>query len=259
MIGNHDEIDMIRPRTDPWWEVRAEVLNAWINKALPIHDRGFVLKTDLFDEACGPYHHAEIAEKFGELLGMDRSLEVVKSSKVRLEKQAINARFIVCDVRALPFQSESISTVLSLSTLDHFEEKEDIQICIFEISRVMKHAGILFLTLDNPLNPNNALRSSLPKRVTSKLRTDTFPLGVTLSKVEAESSFRIVGFKIRESTYLIHSFRYLMIRVLKYLQRQGYKKLLHIGLSVIRKLEMLQSLPTRAISGHYSAWLLEKS
>ncbi len=259
MIGKHDEIDMIRQRTDPWWEVRAEVLNAWINMALPTLDRGFVLKTDLFDEACGPYHHAEIAEKIGKILGIDRSLAVVKASKERLEKQAIKARFIVCDVRALPFQAESVSTVLSLSTLDHFDKKEDILISLREISRVMKQGGILFLTLDNPQNPSNALRAILPKRFTSKLRADTFPIGVTLNKHEAESSFRAAGFEIHQSSWLIHGFRYLMIRVLKYLQREGYTNLLQIGMSVIRKLEMLRSLPTRAFSGHYSAWLLEKS
>ena len=258
MTDENEDVYKIRPRLDPWWEVRAQVLNAWIHKVLPGTAHGFVLKTDLFDESSGPYHHAEIAGENGVLLGMDQSLAVVKASKARLEAQAIMASFIVCDVRAMPLRKESISTALSLSTLDHFEKKDEIHRSIIEIFRVMKPGGQLLLTLDNPYNITNILRSSLPQRVTIKLRADTFPIGVTLNRHEAEACFRKVGFEVRESTYLIHSFRYLMIRVLKVLQRAGYKNLLNLGKSSTRKFEMLQALPTRALSGHFSAWSLEK-
>ena len=249
---------MIRTRTDPWWEVRAETLNAWIQDALPADRSGFVLKTDLYDEACGPYNHAGAANAVGELLGMDHDLEVVRSSRAQLMQQATSASFIVCDVRALPFRPESIPVVLSLSTLDHFDKVEDIRTSIDEISRVMKRGGLLLLTLDNPRNPSNALRAALPQGVTGKLRADVFPLGVTLNQTDAVELFRAAGFEIRESTYLIHSFRYITIRMLDYLQRHGYEGLLRLGIVVTHTFEILQSLPTRAFSGHYAAWLLEK-
>jgi len=69
----------------------------------------------------------------------------------------------VADVRQLDFGDNSIELIISNSTLDHFQQAEDIDRSLAELARVLVPGGLLLVTMDNPLNPVIALRNRLPK------------------------------------------------------------------------------------------------
>lgn len=119
---------------------------------------GRILKTDAFDEAFGEGLIAVLRERADETSMIDLSGTVLAEAK----KKHPDARRAVADVRRLPFPSGSFGAVVSISTLDHFDNSADIEASLAEIYRVLEPGGCLVVTLDNPENPAVGLRNSLP-------------------------------------------------------------------------------------------------
>ena len=82
---------------------------------------------------------------------------------------------VAADVRVLPFPAGTFDGVLSTSTLDHFEAIDDLHRALGELRRVLRPAGRLVLTLDNPANPLIRLRNALPPDVARTNRTGPVP------------------------------------------------------------------------------------
>ncbi len=239
-----------------WWRERAAVLHRWIARAAGMAPSGWALKTDLFDEASGPHHHAADPSPEHHFLGIDASYSVARAAKRRLDVEGRQPVLIVADCRALPLASGSIPLVLSLSTLDHFPREEDIVFSLQELRRALRADGCMFLTLDNPLNPEVALRARLPDWLVRRLRSETFPLGVTLVPTFARQLFAAVGWTVLEEGFLIHAPRYPLIRLARFVEKSGPRVLRAFLERVLEAFEGLAHTPLRAWTGHYAAWIL---
>lgn len=248
--------DIIRPRLSPWWRLRQVMLDGWIAVGLPEQPSGRALKTDLFDEASGPYHHAHLLSSRGDFVGVDRDPEVVRRAKARLGRSAL---CVVADVRHLPFAAGAFPVIASLSTLDHFEEKRDIGASLRELARVQSPGGRLLLTLDNPANPEVALRRLLPAIVLRRLRADTFFVGKSMGAWEGGRLLEESGYLVERIDYLIHAFRYPAIRALDWLERRRLGPLLVAAERAVLVAERLARFPSRRLTGHYVAWVARKN
>ena len=248
--------DTVRPRLSPWWRLRREILGGWIARGLVKGRPGRALKTDLFDEASGPYHHAGDLSAPGDFVGLDKDPGVVRRAKARL---GMSASCVIGDVRHLPFAAGVFPVVVSLSTLDHFEHVEDIGASLRELARVQSSGGRLLLTLDNPANPEVGLRRLLPGFVLRRLRADTFFVGETVDAQEGRILLEESGYTVERIEYLIHVIRYPAIRVLQWLERGRLVGLLAAAERVVLAVEGLGRLPTRVLTGHYLAWVARKS
>lgn len=247
---------MIRERRGPWWRARAAILREWIVQAAERAPDGWALKTDLFDEASGPHHHAGDLDPRHRFLGVDSSLEVARAAQRRLDQEGRRAQIVVCDVRALPFASDSMALVVSLSTLDHFPSCEGIGMSLTELARAMRPAGIVLLTLDNPRNPEVALRAGLPERMVRWLRADSFPLGFTPQPSDAERFFALAGLTTLKRGFMVHAPRYPLMRMGERLERISKAGLVDRLERLILGLESASNLPVSPLSGHYAGWIL---
>jgi SAM-dependent methyltransferase len=219
---------------------------------------GLVLKTDLFDEAAGSHYHADLLGASQKFLGMDIDPNVARRARGRVSAGGSQALIVIADLRALPFENESIQCVISLSTLDHFEQKDEIQSSLTELRRVLATDGTMLLTFDNPNNPEVALRAHLHRAVVSRLRSDTFYIGKTLSPQEADSLFDELQLTVEHGTFVVHAPRYVSIRVAGWLAKRQWIWLSRYFEGMIRWFESLEKLPLSSVTGHYTAWRLSK-
>jgi SAM-dependent methyltransferase len=246
-------IDKIPTRENAWWAARAEILDVWINEQLGGPPTGLILKTDLFDEAAGPFHHLHSRDPGRTYIGIDCDLGVVRKAKQRLETAGERAFCVVADVRRMPFRRETFNVVLSLSTLDHFGDPVEIPVALAEIRRVCDEDTRLLITLDNPHNPEVALRAKLPAVFLRLLRSDRFELGVTLSGAEIECVLTDTYFNVKDRRYLIHAPRYLAVRLAKVIHRLKLSWAGAVLRDCLVAFERYSPSPVARWTGHYSA------
>lgn len=110
-----------------------------------------VLKTDLYVEAKNKNDNFFPYLKINQCVGMDISLEIVKMAKQNLIQFLPNMKFVVADVRHLPFKKNSFSAVISDSTLDHIPRK-DLSRALLEAKRIIRNKGKFILSLNNIFN-----------------------------------------------------------------------------------------------------------
>ena len=158
-----DRSNQIPDRENAWWLARERILADWMRAGLARCSSGLVLKTDLFDEAAGPHHHASRPDVKQRFLGMDVDSSVARRARDRLSAGGSQPLIVVADCRALPFESESVQCVISLSTLEHFESKGEIRSSLEELSRVLVTSGTMLVTFDPWLCPSLASGSLLWK------------------------------------------------------------------------------------------------
>src|SRR3989442_456719 len=115
---------------------------------------GFVLKTDLFEEAVGDGLYPLLPQWARSAIGIDLSHTAV----ARAMRRHRQLKGLVADVRRLPFKSGSFDSIVSTSTLDHFGRASDIEAAFAELNRVLRPGGELVITMDNARNPVIALR-----------------------------------------------------------------------------------------------------
>lgn len=249
--------DEVRPRVSPWWPLQRAITRRWIEAGLAGAPAGWAAKTDLFDEASGPHHPLQDLPPGLKRLGIDLDPTIVASALPALGEPP-GAAAVAADVRCLPFQTASLSAILSLSTLDHLDSAQEIQQALDELARCLRPQGRLLLTLDNPRNPEVWLRQALPGRLVRRLRADTFPLGSTLHLEVGSHRLEAAGLTVEHAGYLGHAPRYPLIRLLDWLQAHG-------RLAMIRRLEpMILGLEGRGTgglrrwTGHFCVWIARR-
>jgi len=214
---------------------------------------GIALKTDLFDEAIGPDSvYPLLRDKCRIVSGIDISHEIVKTARNQIKgERKYPKNFAQADVRKLAFKSNSIDLVFSNSTLDHFNQKQEIYKSLKEIHRVLKPDGMLLITLDNLHNPAIFLRNLLPSRPMVSAGIIPYQMGATLTVSELANFLKLTGFDVRDKTAIVHSPRFAAIRLGTILQRIGNNTLISFYLELLRMFEHLQKLPSRYFTGYF--------
>jgi len=103
----------------------------------------------LLDVGCNWGRWTIAAAKKGyRAVGLDPSLDAVRSAR-RVSKQlGVATDFVVGDARFLPFADDSFDTVFSYGVLQHFS-KENARTSLIEIARVLKREGNSLVQMPN--------------------------------------------------------------------------------------------------------------
>jgi SAM-dependent methyltransferase len=212
-----------------------------------------ILKTDLFEEAFG--EDRLLPELFPDALlacGMDEALSTVRAAARRFPRLA--GRATVTDVRQCGLKSQAFDLVLSTSTLDHFERREEFLRSLREIGRLLRPGGLLILTLDNPSNPLYH-----PLKWISRTSIAPFRLGYSPSMPTLRTDLGEAGLRIEAEDWLVHNPRLLSTAVFLVLRR-----LLGSGAdtpiaALLRTFDRLGQLPTRRWTACFQAVAARKS
>jgi len=238
------------------WRAHSDAVNVGLcRRWWPHTEVNRMLKTDLFDEACGEGLFAFLSARVPAVVGIDRSVEVSRVARARLGA----ARIAAADVRRLPFADGSFELVVSNSTLDHFERHEEIAKSLQEINRVLTPDGRLILTLDNPANPVVALRNSLPFWLTNGVGLVPYFVGATCGPWRAARMLAEAGFNRIAVTAVTHCPRVLAVAAAAVCQRIGSVGAQRRFLRLLTAFEHLERWPSRYQTGHYVALLAEKT
>lgn len=211
------------------------------------------LKTDLFDEVAGQgvVHHL-VATGF-RVTGVDISPVVVRAAGER--NPGITAT--VADVRELPFANESFDLIFSGSTLDHFDTADDIGRAVRELTRVLRPAGVLVLTLDNPWNPLVWLRNGPLLRVVRGLGIVPYPVGVTLGPDALTQVVRGSGLEVRRVSAILHCPRVIAVWAADLLRGRRVATQAWF-LNALARWERLERWPSRWMTAYFTAILAAK-
>jgi SAM-dependent methyltransferase len=208
-----------------------------------------VLKTDLFEEAHGTDQFLFELSASRLRLGLDISPLIARRAKQQARARAVGACALIAgDVRALPFRDDSLDVIVSNSTLDHFTDALCIGAALRELYRVLKPAGTLVVTLDNPHS-----LSYLVGRFKRILRTDPFYLGQTLSIRALTATLNGIGYRVTDTTAILHGLENHSSAAMKAAGRLGGRRLYRAIQAFLILLERLEAAPTRYLTGAFVA------
>lgn len=232
----------------PLWRTHSDAVNgAWLAERLPPATAGPLLKTDLFDEALALGLYPLLADRAPLVIGIDVANSTIDAARARHG----NLRGVCGDVRALPFATASIATVVSTSTLDHFGSLEEITVSLRELHRVLRPDGRLLLTLDNLANPLVAARNTLPFPILHAAGIVPYRIGKTAGPLWLRRSIRNVGFDVLEVSALLHCPRVLAVAGAALLHRLGSPEAQRRYVDWLQSFENLNRWPSRFLTGYY--------
>jgi SAM-dependent methyltransferase len=232
------------------WRAHSDAVNLdLLGRWLPDERGKFLLKTDAFDEAFGNGLYPLLKTKTEHTVIVDVALSALAFARTRHGGACV----IGTDARHLPFADGVFDAVVSTSTLDHFHSHAEVIASLREFHRVLRPAGQLLLTLDNPANPIIRLRNALPFRWLHRLGLVPYYVGVTYGPRRLRCVLRQVGFEVREVGAVMHCPRVFAVAVARLLERHtgqaSHRRFLHFLLAF----EQLAHWPTRFLTGHFVA------
>jgi len=255
-----------RTRTGGRWRDYCDALHRRLIASHLLMPPRRVLKTDLFDEAAGTGLIEALASGSNQrVIGLDISRGVLSDAMAR------NAQLVapVADLRSLPFANDSLDTIVSNSSLDHFESVADLEVALAELSRVSAPGAQLLITLDNLACPIVALRRLLPYRLLHRLGLVHYPLGATLTARGLRRRLNMVGFEVDQMVTLMHVPRLIALHWCNRADRRADRCAdrraavpSDASLPLIRWMlgwEILGKLPTRHLTGHFIAAVARRS
>ena len=226
---------------NPWFHHQADCYADWLGPIGP----GRVLKTDAFDEACGFDPLAAAGARV--VVHMDVSGRILA-----VARQAGVALAVATDARQLAFRPGSFDLVFSPSTLDHFDDVDEIARAVAELAAALRPGGRLLLTLDNPSNPILRLRAAVHRRTGRIGGLIPFRMGRTLSRRRASAVVADAGLDVIESGYLVHTPRAIGLWLGELAARGGYARVALALRGVFGALDRVAAvLPTRRWTGHF--------
>ncbi|MFH1152522.1 MAG: class I SAM-dependent methyltransferase [Pseudomonadota bacterium] len=226
------------------------LLNRWADR----FNEGLALKTDLFDEAVSPDHLiALLSEIYPRVVGIDIAYYTATAARGKFFGNSKQTCVAVSDIRRMGLKPNMFDMILSPSTLDHFQNLNDLVVSLQETHRLLKSGGTLFITLDNPANPIVSLRNRLPYRPLKEWGIVPFQMGITLSMAELIAMLESLNFTVIDHTVIVHSPRILAIRAGQLLKKIGNRCINDFFLNVLKKIEILADRPTRYKTGYYVA------
>ncbi|MBA7701845.1 hypothetical protein ES703_110592 [subsurface metagenome] len=226
-----------------------------ISRWADVANSQLILKTDLFAEAFGPEQFLfDLAPINNNIVAIDVSREIVAQAKSQARRYGVNpGKYLCCDVKHLPFRSNSFDLIISDSTLDHFPSETDIITALKELGRVLRAGGTLILTLDN--KGNLTYPPFIFFHLWMKLGLAPYFIGRTLSRTKLRHTLDEIGLDIEEMTAIFHYphpdglVRWLE-RSLRGLGRGKLDNTIRRGLALCDRLEARR---TRYLTGRYIA------
>lgn len=92
------------------------------------------------------------ARKGYSVIGLDPNLDAALAARRVADQLQLDIHYIVGDARYLPFRTNSFDYVFSYSVLQHLS-KENVALCLKEVSRILNEEGISLIQLPNKLGP----------------------------------------------------------------------------------------------------------
>lgn len=242
--------------SDFLWRAHADAVNSSLMaRWLPADPCARLLKTDLFDEAMGDGLYPLLARRAGCVTAVDLAPSVLAAARSRYPSLlAVSA-----DVRQLPFASGSFEVVVSNSTLDHFETRNDLRVALRGLHRVLCRGGRLLLTLDNLANPMVALRNALPFPLLHRLGLVPYPLGVSCRPRQLRRMLQQEGFEVVETAALLHCPRVWAVPMARRRPHTASPQSQQRFLRGLMRWECLANLPTRFLTGHFIGMCARKA
>lgn len=217
-----------------------------------------ILKTDLFAEALQPSRAFlwEILKNNDNIVGIDISAKIAFRAKTSATQCApgSSAEYMNCDVRHLPFASNSFDLIVSDSTLDHFTHENEIVTALSELSRVLKPGGALVITMDNKGNLTEPLF-----RLWVFLGLSYFFIGKTYSIKELKQALARVGLLVTDTTAIIHNPRFFTRKIIALLHKGSptrFNRCIRRGLAT---LDGLENRKTKYLTAQFIAAIAVKS
>ena len=215
--------------------------------------RGWVLKTDLFEEAMGPDALLPALGGGGRRpLGIDVSPAIVaRARRVGAAGPGDSvARYVVADARRLPFRPGSLHLAVSPSSLDHFPDPHDLHVSLVELRRALAPHGRLIVTLDNRANLTDPLL-----HVAAAVGLVGYYLGRSYTAGELAAELRRAGFRVLAQAGLLHNPRLAAsgaVALARRLDRPRLSRWVRRRLLAARRLE---STPLRHLTASFVAGL----
>ena len=208
---------------------------------------GRVLKTDVFEEACGADQILfDLFPGAGLAVGMDLAWTIARSARTRRPDSKI--QFLASDVRSLAIRSESLDLIVSTSTLDHFASRAEFCAALGELRRVLRPGGLAIVTLDNLRNPLYA-----PVRMASRCGWAPYPLGYTASQSGLVRHLEEAGLEVVATELLIHNPRLISTLLFLGLRRLLGQRADPVIQALLRFFALLGRLPTRGFTACFVA------
>lgn len=177
-----------------------------------------ILKTDLFAEALCPSRAFlwDILKINSNVIAIDVSAEITSRARKNTTQYTLSSsvEFLTGDIRRLPFADASFDLIVSDSTLDHFDDKQEIATSISELSRILKPGGTLIITMDNKGNITEPLF-----RFWIMLGLAPFFIGETYSIRELKKALAEKGFCVKDNTAIIHNPRLITKKAISLLRK----------------------------------------
>jgi len=226
--------------------VHLELCRRWA----PATEDPRVLKTDVFGEAtCPPRAFSWEIGRPENLVSSDISFELTKTAKANAKRLGYTtASYVVGDARTLPYRDNSFDLVVSDSTLDHFEDTDDITLGIRELARVLRPGGVLIITLDNPRNLSEPLF-----RAWLALGRGPYFIGKTLSPGALHRTMRDAGLEVTDAATILHNPRFFAkagMRLLRRLRPPAYET---VAERLLDWSDALGKVPTGILTGQFIA------
>ena len=238
------------------WRAHSDAINAGLlRRWVPAGRGGRVLKTDAFDEAFGDGLARPLRERFETLCEVDVAVPVLRAAR----RGNPGLRGVGGDVRALPLGDATMDAVVSLSTLDHFDEVDHIDAALAEFARVLRPGGRLIVTLDNPVNPAVALRNRLPGSWLRRIGLVPYYVGETIGPDRLARTLARHAFEVIEMDAIQHAPRAPAVALAWLLSRGGGKAAERAFLRAATGFERLRGWPTRFRTGYFVAALAVRS
>lgn len=227
--------------------VNTALLDAWLGE----DSCGLVLKTDLFDEAVAAGLCHALHARARRVIGIDLSITTVRRARPN------GGTVVAADVRRLPFLRQTFDTIVSTSTLDHFDSDEEITASLAELANALRPGGRLVITLDNVENPKLRLRGAIPWALLRRTGFVPYYVGQSLSKSQLCHQLEALNFEIVDVRAVMHAPRITAVALsrIPLFARARWRSGL---LWVLERFEGLSRLPTRFLTAHFVAVLATK-
>ncbi len=224
-------------------------------------ESGYVLKTDLFEEATGADAFLpDLCREQNRVIGIDISHAVVDRARSKSGSSGIpqgsagpTVSWLAADVRQLPFSTDIFSLVVSPSTLDHFSDPSDLDRSLQESARILAPGGRMIVTLDNRQNISDPLF-----RLANRWGWLPFNIGRSCTIAELVKALESAGLQVQDTTAILHNPRLIAVGVVHMTQKIGWQRLILLMQRLLVAMQRLGDTRIRYRTGSFIAALAVK-